>query len=106
MLQKRGRSSSRIGLQGADPWCTGCTLLDNDGAGLLARNRARSRISGCLVRDDREGAAGPALRVEGGTDNQVTDNQTIRCTMGDQIRSFLNLPGHLYFPAALDYHYA
>ncbi len=53
---------------------TGCTLLDNDGAGILARNLTNSRISDCLIRDDREGKRGAAIRLEGGVGNQVIDN--------------------------------
>jgi len=34
---------------------TGCTILDCDNAGLLVRNLTRSRISDCLIRDDRPG---------------------------------------------------
>jgi len=53
---------------------TGCTVLDSDGAGILARNLRNSRISDCIVRDDRAGATTPGIRVEGGRNNQVVDN--------------------------------
>lgn len=33
----------------------GCTLLDNEPVGLLLRDVKRSRVSDCLIRDDREG---------------------------------------------------
>jgi hypothetical protein len=55
---------------------TGCTLLDNDGAGLLARNLTNSRISDCIIRDDRAGQKTPAIRLEGGRNNQVLHNLT------------------------------
>lgn len=51
---------------------TGCTLLDNEGAGILARNLAESRISDCIVRGNRQGT--PSIRLEGGRGNQVVDN--------------------------------
>ncbi|MGH8021456.1 MAG: right-handed parallel beta-helix repeat-containing protein, partial [Opitutaceae bacterium] len=52
---------------------TDCTILDCDDAGLLARNLTCSRISGCLIRDDREHPSEP-LRIEGGSENQILDN--------------------------------
>jgi hypothetical protein len=55
---------------------TGCTILDCDNAGLLARNLTNSRISGCLIRDDREGRATPAMQIVGGKGNQIVDNLT------------------------------
>ena len=36
---------------------SGCTILDCDNVGLLAKNLADSRISDCLIRDDRPDAA-------------------------------------------------
>jgi hypothetical protein len=36
---------------------TNCTILDCDGVGLLLRDVSDSRISGCLIRDDRPGHA-------------------------------------------------
>jgi hypothetical protein len=55
---------------------TGCTILDCDNAGLLARNLTNSRISQCLVRDDRPGAKTPSIKIEGGSGNQVENNLT------------------------------
>ena len=58
---------------------TGCTVLDSDGVGLWLRDVSDSRVSDCLIRDDRpgrEGAGGGAepLRVTGGRGNLLADN--------------------------------
>jgi len=50
---------------------TGLTVLDCDG-GLLLEQLTRSRVTGCVVRDDRPGAAGEPVRVVGGSGNTVT----------------------------------
>jgi hypothetical protein len=55
---------------------TGCTILDCDNAGLLARKLTNSRISGCLIRDDREGRTTPSIKIEAGAGNQIVDNLT------------------------------
>jgi hypothetical protein len=52
---------------------TGLTVLDCDNGGLLLDGLTRSRVAGCVVRDDRPGA-GPPLRVAGGSGNTVADN--------------------------------
>jgi hypothetical protein len=54
---------------------TGATILDCDGVGLLLRGVSQSRVSGCLIRDDRPGHADSIpLRIEGGTGNLVSGN--------------------------------
>jgi hypothetical protein len=54
---------------------TNCTILDCDGAGLLFRNVSHSRISGCLVRDDRPGHDPTVpLRFVGGVGNLISGN--------------------------------
>ncbi|MGV3721385.1 MAG: right-handed parallel beta-helix repeat-containing protein [Actinomycetota bacterium] len=55
---------------------TGCTLLDNDRAGIVARRLTNSRISDCIIRDDRAGKTTPSIKIEGGKNNQVVDNLT------------------------------
>lgn len=55
---------------------TGCSILDCDKAGVLARNLTNSGISDCIVRDDREGKQTPSIVVEGGKGNQIADNLT------------------------------
>ncbi len=52
---------------------SGLTILDCDGGGLLLDGLTRSRVTGCVVRDDRPGAA-PPIRVVGGAGNTVADN--------------------------------
>jgi hypothetical protein len=58
---------------------TDSTILDCDSVGLLLKNVSLSRVSDCLIRDDRETAEGRpksvAIRVEGGSGLMLTDNQ-------------------------------
>lgn len=51
-----------------------CTILDCDNVGLLLKNVRHSRVSGCLIRDDRPDAASKSLQVVGGEGNQIVDN--------------------------------
>lgn len=52
-----------------------CTILDSDGPGLLLRDVSHSLITGCLIRDDREGAKKPvSFIVEGGSGNTIANN--------------------------------
>ena len=54
---------------------TNCTILDCDGVGLLLRNVSQSRVSGCLIRDDRPGHGDSVpLKLVGGTGNLVAGN--------------------------------
>lgn len=54
---------------------TGATILDSDGAGILLEDSEWTRISQCMIRDDRAGAARrPMIRVKGGANNIVRDN--------------------------------
>jgi hypothetical protein len=49
------------------------SILDCDGIGLLLKDCTRTRVSGCVVRDDRaEKKAVLSLRVEGGSGNWIT----------------------------------
>ena len=50
---------------------TGCTILDCDNAGLLVKDCTRSTIVGNMIRDDREGAQSIAVKIEGGSGNEV-----------------------------------
>ncbi len=51
---------------------TGCTILDCDTVGVLLKNVSDSRLSDCLIRNDREDAAAwVPLRVSGGRDNMI-----------------------------------
>jgi len=50
------------------------TILDCDGVGLSLKDVTRSRVSGCLIRDDRPDAKSLSIRTFGGQDNAITDN--------------------------------
>src|SRR5581483_2531739 len=54
------------------------TILDCDGVGLLLKDVTNSRVSGCLIRDDRPGAESFSLRARGGRGNMITDNYLAR----------------------------
>ncbi len=49
---------------------TGCTIVDYGRCGLLLDDVSNSRVSDCLIRDDREGADGISIWIE--EDNNVT----------------------------------
>jgi hypothetical protein len=53
---------------------TGCTILDCDNVGLQAKNLKDSRISGCLIRDDRPQAKSVSLQAIGGSGNMIIGN--------------------------------
>ena len=52
----------------------GCTILDCDNVGLLVKNLQDSRISGCLIRDDRPQAKSMSLQAIGGSGNMIVGN--------------------------------
>jgi len=54
---------------------TGCTVLDCEGVGLLARNLWASRISDCLISNTRQEPKPPlSLRLAGGAGNMIVNN--------------------------------
>jgi hypothetical protein len=53
---------------------SGCTILDSDNIGLLLDDVRDSRVSDCLIRDDRQGATSTPLEVRRGGGNQLADN--------------------------------
>lgn len=55
---------------------SGLTILDCDNGGLTLDEVRRSRVTGCVVRDDRPGAATVPVRVTGGSGNTIADNTT------------------------------
>jgi len=60
---------------------TNCTILDCDNVGLLLRDVMHSRVSGCMIRDDRPHAQSIPLKVVGGRGNTIVDNvQAVRRT--------------------------
>lgn len=54
---------------------TGCTILDCAGPGVLLEEVEKTRLSGCLIHNDRPGTVPwEPIRVVGGRDNQVIEN--------------------------------
>jgi hypothetical protein len=53
---------------------TNCAILDCDNRGLLLKNVSHSRVSGCLIRDDRPETTSVPLEVIGGNGNMITDH--------------------------------
>jgi hypothetical protein len=52
-----------------------CTILDSDGIGLLLEETSRSRVTGCLIRDDRTPPkANLSMKVMGGRGNWILQN--------------------------------
>ena len=52
-----------------------CTILDSDGIGLWLQDCTRTRVAGCLIRDDRaERKATLSLKAVGGRGNWITQN--------------------------------
>jgi hypothetical protein len=56
---------------------TNCTILDCDKVGLLLRNVSQSRVSGCLIRNDRPGLQFTPLETIGGEDNVILEDLPI-----------------------------
>jgi hypothetical protein len=53
---------------------TGLTILDCDSVGMLLTDVTKSRVSDCLIRDDRPDAKSVSLRTREGRDNMIVDN--------------------------------
>ena len=53
---------------------TNLTILDSDAVGLLLKDVTRSRVSGCLIRDDRPDTESLAVKAAGGRSNMIVDN--------------------------------
>ncbi len=53
---------------------TNCTILDCDHVGLMLKDVVGSRVSDCLIRDDRAEANSTSLKVVGGHNNLIIDN--------------------------------
>jgi parallel beta-helix repeat protein len=52
-----------------------CTILDSDGVGLLLQDSTRTRVTGCVIRDDRaQPKATLSLKVAGGGGNWILQN--------------------------------
>ncbi len=50
------------------------TILDCDGVGLLLKDVTNSRVSDCLIRDDRPNAESLSVKTSGGRGNMIVDN--------------------------------
>jgi len=50
---------------------SGLTILDCENVGLLLKDVTRSRVSGCLIRNDLPGSKFEAVKVEGGGENLI-----------------------------------
>ena len=72
-IQGTGAIDAAIHLQNCRRFnISNCTVLDYQRCGLLLDNVSHSRVSGCLIRDDRrDGTMTVPLKVIGGTDNQI-----------------------------------
>lgn len=69
------RSPAGLLIEDADRFnITNCTILDCDTVGLLLKNVRNSRVSDCLIRDDRLDSNGLSMQVLGGEGNQIVDN--------------------------------
>jgi hypothetical protein len=53
---------------------TNCTILDCDNAGLLLTNLTDSRVSDCIIRDDRDSARSASLVLIAGQGNMIVNN--------------------------------
>jgi hypothetical protein len=53
---------------------TDCTVLDCDNVGLLLKDVFDSRVSGCLISDNRPDAESVSLKVTGGKGNMIVNN--------------------------------
>lgn len=53
---------------------TNCTILDCDNCGLLLRDVSDSRVSDCLIRNDRPNQTAKSLVIEGGKNRLLADN--------------------------------
>jgi hypothetical protein len=59
---------------------TNLNVFDCDGAGLLLKDVSLSRVSGCLIRDDRPNAESFSLKASCGRGNMIVDNSLGRPT--------------------------
>jgi parallel beta-helix repeat protein len=53
---------------------TNCTILDCDNVGLLLRDVTNSRISDCLISDNRPRVESVSINVTGGKGNMIVNN--------------------------------
>lgn len=53
---------------------TDCTILDSDNLGLMLKDVSDSRVSNCLISDNRPGTEFVSLKVAGGKGNMIVNN--------------------------------
>ena len=53
---------------------TGCSILDYGACGLILDEVSHSRVSDCIIRDDREGADGMSIQMRDVTGSMIQDN--------------------------------
>jgi len=69
---------------------TDCTILDCDQRGLWLNNVRDSRVSDCLIRDDRPGSTSRSLEVSGGNGNLICGNLLGRAPSADEPAAVLH----------------
>jgi hypothetical protein len=73
---------------------TDCEILDCDNVGLLLNDTVESRISGCLISDNRPDAESISLKVTGGKGNMVVNN--LLCTTPQVPESAAQVSGNVH----------
>ena len=68
---------------------TNCTVFDCQNAGMLLKNVELSRISDCLIRNDRTGEDSQSLVIQGGSGNVVMGNVWHRAPSVDSDKTVL-----------------
>jgi hypothetical protein len=84
-FQLRGarRAPAGLALERCDRFnVNNLTILDCDGVGLSLKDVMRSRVAGCLIRDDRPDAKSLSVRAERCTDTAFGDNTLGRPAQG------------------------
>jgi hypothetical protein len=63
---------------------TDSSILDSDGVGLRLQDNTLTRVTNCVIRDDRESPnATPAIAVAGGKNNHIAGNSLDRAAQID-----------------------
>jgi hypothetical protein len=73
------RAAAAVAFEDCDRFnVSNLAIYDSDNCGLLLKNVTRSRVAGCLIRDDRPGATSEGIREVGGRDTVVEPNPSGR----------------------------
>ncbi len=74
-LSRTRAAPAGVSLERCDRFnCANLTILDCDAVGLLLKDVTNSRVSGCLIRDDRPKAESLSVKTSGGRGNMIVDN--------------------------------